>query len=105
MPDYVQRSDRRYALQQPAWVRLIGQTASAIATVTENVSNRGFLLRSKLPVPLNAKIEITLQLPSGRQLKGEGRVVRMEPLLPGQTFRLAVMCHRPLKIDKWTSRV
>ena len=102
MPDYVPRRERRYPLQQPAWVRVIGQNASAITTVTENVSNGGFLLRSEAPVPLNSKIEVTLVLPSGLQLRGAGQVVRVEQPLPGGIFLLAVTCDRPWKFDTWT---
>jgi hypothetical protein len=102
MPDYVHRSERRYAVQQPAWVRIIDQHARAIPTVTENVSNSGFLLRSELPVPLNSQVEINLLLPSGPHLKGTGHVVRVEKPLPGQTFLLAVKCDHPLEIDTWT---
>ena len=100
MPEHGHRSERRYAVRQFAWVRIVGQNATAIATITENVSNRGFLLRSDLPVALNSKIEVTLLLPSGPNLKGAGQVVRLEQSRAGETFLFAVMCDRPLEIDK-----
>ena len=92
------RNKRRYAFQRPAWVKIIGEDASAITTVTENVSTCGVLLRSNFLLPLDSMIEVTLPLSSGSELRGVGRLVRVEQPLAEQTFLFAVKCDRPLEI-------
>jgi hypothetical protein len=92
------RAERRYPVRQPAWIRLPGSgECRDIAATTENMSTRGVLLRSPLAIPLGAKIELTLRLANGPQLRGTGEVLRVNPSVE-ESFLVAVSCDLPLKI-------
>ena len=92
------RAERRYPVRQPAWIKVPGGEESRdIAATTENMSTRGVLLRSPLAIPLGAKIELTLRLANGPQLRGTGEVLRVDPSVE-ESFLVAVSYDVPLKI-------
>ena len=90
------RSERRYAVHQPAVLRI--DRVGEIRTVTENVSNRGVLLRSALDIPAGSKVEINLLLPVGSQVKAVGEVLRVEQPSKDGPFLVAVRCDVPWEI-------
>ena len=94
------RNERRYPVQQPAVVKLQGGNGRQVATVTQNVSTRGLLLRSEAPINLRSKIAITVRLPNGLPLEGAGEVVRVEQLPAGEAILIAIRCDTPLEISR-----
>lgn len=96
----VQRKHRRYELQYPVRLQFPATGAgSSLDTLSRNVSLGGMLLDSKLPVPLDIPVLLTMTLdgePIVRplQITAEGRVVRVDKSKSG--FAIAVQCTRPL---------
>jgi hypothetical protein len=76
------RSEPRFPVQQPAFIRFHRENANDLATLTENLSARGALLWCGFPVPLHSNVDVTLFLP-GLWLKGTGRVIREQALEDG----------------------
>ena len=95
-----ERSERRYPVQQTAFVRLQSGNEHEVAAVTQNVSTRGFLLRCEALIPLRSKVEVTIHLPNGLPLKGAGEVLRMEQSSAGRAFLIAVRCEAPVEISR-----
>jgi hypothetical protein len=92
------RSERRYAVHQPAVLRIDRESVGEIRTVTENVSNGGVLLRSESDIPAGSKVEISLLLPVGSQVKAVGEVLRVERPSKDGPFLVAVKCDVPWEI-------
>jgi PilZ domain-containing protein len=88
------RSERRYLIRQPAFVRFKGTTTDEVETVAQNVSAHGLLLRCETLIPLRSKIEVTLRFPNALPLEGAGEVLRVEPSAGG-AFLIAVACEAP----------
>jgi hypothetical protein len=86
------RSERRYPIRQPAFVRFQGDKSGEVETVVQNVSAHGLLLRCETLIPLRSKIEITLRFPNTLPLKAAGEVLRAEQPSAGGAFLVAVAC-------------
>jgi hypothetical protein len=89
------RSERRYPIRQPAFVRFQGEKTGEVETVAQNVSAHGLLLRCETPIPLRSKIEVTLQFPNALPLEAAGEVLRVEQPSAGGVFLIAVACEAP----------
>jgi hypothetical protein len=92
------RGERRYPVRQPAVVRIPNENRE-IATVTENLSNGGMLLRSDAEIPANSRIEIDLLLPAGPRVNGAGEVLRIEQPYRSGPFLIAIRCDVPWAIQ------
>ena len=96
----VHRKHRRYELQYPVRLQFPATAAgSSLDTLSRNVSLGGMLLESRLPVPLDVPVLLTMTLggePIVRplQITSEGRVVRVHKSKSG--FAIAVQCTHPL---------
>jgi hypothetical protein len=96
----VQRKHRRYDLQCPVRLQLPQMpSVSSLDTVSRNVSLGGMLVDSKIPVPKDSPVFLTMTLggqPMIRtlQITAEGRVVRVTEDESG--FAIAVEFTRPL---------
>jgi hypothetical protein len=88
------RSEPRYPMHQPAFVRFKGTTKDEIEAVAQNVSAHGLLLRCETLIPLRSKIEVTLRFPNALPLEGTGEVLRVEPSA-GAAFLIAIACEAP----------
>ena len=69
--------------------------------LSRNVSMGGLLVQATGEIPLRTKVRLTMKVmgPWSRRavrIKGQGEVVRVEPLGPGAGFAIAVKCSRPL---------
>ena len=71
------RRERRYPIQQPAFVRLQG-AAGEVESASENISPHGVLLRSEVLIPVGSKIEVILRFRDALPIQGEGEVLRLE---------------------------
>ena len=86
------RRERRYPIQQPAFVRLPGAAGREVEWATENISTHGVLLRSEVPIPVGSKIDVTLRLADTLPMQGEGEVLRLEKRYRDKAFLIAVRC-------------
>jgi hypothetical protein len=89
------RSEPRYQIRQPAFVRFQGEHMGQVETVAQNVSAHGLLLRCETLIPLRAKIEVTLRFPNALPLEAAGEVLRVEQPSTGGAFLIAVKCQAP----------
>jgi hypothetical protein len=89
------RSERRYPIRQPAFVRFQGRNESGVETVVQNVSTHGLLLWCETLIPLRTKIKVTLRFPDALPLEGAGEVLRVEQPPAGGAFLIAVRCEAP----------
>jgi hypothetical protein len=94
------RSERRYLVQESAFLKVESGSGSEVVTVSENVSAHGLLLRCEALVPLGSKVKVILRFPRGVTLEGAGQVSRVEPPSAGQAFLIAVRCEAPLTISR-----
>ena len=83
------RRERRFPIQQPAFVRLQG-AAGEVESATENISTHGVLLRSEVLIPVGSKIDVILRFPDALPIQGEGEVLRLEKQHGGKAFLVAV---------------
>src|SRR5712664_1721520 len=83
------RSERRYPIRQPAFVKFQTGERREVETVAQNVSARGLLLRCETLISVRSKIEVTLHFPNALPLEGAGEVLRVEPSAGG-AFLIAV---------------
>jgi len=89
------RSERRYPIRQPAFVRFQGKKTGEVETVAQNVSAHGVLLRCETLIPLRSKIAVTLRFPNALPLEAAGKVLRVEQPSAGGAFLIAVKCQAP----------
>jgi PilZ domain len=94
------RSERRYPIRQSAFVKFQTGERPEVATVVQNVSARGLLLRCETLIPLSSKIEVTLCFPNALPLQGAGEVLRVEQPPAGGAFLIAVRCEAPWKFSR-----
>ena|SRR5579871_1612828 len=100
--NFRERQYRRFALQLSVSLSFAtGASTRKLDAVSENVSVGGLLLRATDQIPLQTQVSLVLNVitPSTKrlvQLKGEGEVIRIEPLGPAQGFALAVKCKQPI---------
>jgi len=94
------RSERRYSIRQPAFVRFQGGNESEVETVAQNVSAHGLLLRYEVLIPLRSKIEVTLRFPDALPLEGAGEVLRVEQPPAGAAFLIALRCEAPWEFSR-----
>ena len=85
------RRERRYPIQQPAFVRLKGATGE-VESATENISTHGVLLRSEVLIPVGSKIDVILRFRDALPIQGEGEVLRLEKQYGDKAFLIAVRC-------------
>jgi hypothetical protein len=89
------RSERRYPIRQPAFVRFHGEEAGEVETVAQNVSAHGVLLHCETLIPRRSKIAVTLRFPNALPLEAAGEVLRVEQASEGGAFLIAVKCQAP----------
>jgi len=94
------RSERRYPIRQPAFVRFQGEKTGEVETVAQNVSAHGLLLRCETLIPLRSKIAVTLRFPNALPLEAAGEVLRVEQPSAGGTFLIAVACEAPWEFSR-----
>ena len=99
MPWQVRRY-RRFKLNYPVHLLFrFGEQTSEVEAVTRDVCIGGLLLESPVRIPQQSRVNfvITLKMPTSRpvELVGEGRVIRVEPTVPGE-FAVAVECERAI---------
>lgn len=98
----IERKYRRFDLQFPVSLNFpLGGVTRELGAVSKNVSLGGLLVETYDQVPLHTRVHLTMNvvgLSSGRpvQLRGEGEIVRVEPLGPSAGFAIAVECKRPI---------
>ena len=83
------RRERRYPIQQPAFLRPQGAD-SEVESATENISTHGVLLRSEVLIPVGSKIDVILRFRDALPIQGEGEVLRLEKQHGGKAFLVAV---------------
>jgi len=97
-----ERKYRRFDLQFPVFLSFpSGGVAHELGAISKNVSLGGLLVEAGDEVPLHTQVSLTMKvvgLSSRRpvRLRGEGEIVRVEPLGPGAGFAIAVECKRPI---------
>jgi hypothetical protein len=97
-----ERKYRRFDLHLPVSLRFPwGTTAREMTGVSKNVSMGGLLVQATGEIPLRTKVRLTMNVlgPRSRRavrIRGQGEVVRVEPLGTGAGFAIAVKCNRPL---------
>ena len=89
------RSERRYPIRQPAFVKFRAGERREVETVAQNVSAHGLLLRCETLIPIRSKIEVTLCFPNALPLEGAGEVLRVEQPSADGVFLIAVRCEAP----------
>ena len=89
------RSERRYPIRQPAFVRFQGGKTGEVETLAQNVSAHGLLLHCETLIPLQSKIEVTLHFPNALPLEAAGEVLRAEQPSVGGAFLIAIACEAP----------
>lgn|ERR1700682_5715702 len=94
------RSERRYPVRQPAFVKLQTGEKREVETVTQNVSASGLLLQCETPIPVRSKIEVTLRFPNALPLEGTGEVLRVEQASTDGAFLMAVRCEVPWEFSR-----
>jgi len=94
-----ERSERRYPIRQPAFVKFRAEERGEVEAVAENVSTRGLLLRCETLIPVCSKIEVTLRFPGALPVRGAGQVLRVEPSA-GAAFLIAVRCEAPWEFSR-----
>jgi PilZ domain len=94
------RSERRYPIRQPAFVKFQAEERGEVETVAQNVSTRGLLLRSETLIPVRSKMEVGLCFPNALPLEGAGEVLRVEQPSAGRVFLIAVRCTAPWKFSR-----
>ena len=94
------RSERRYPIQQPAFVRLQEGSESEVETVVQNVSAHGLLLRCEALIPLRSKRQVTLRFPNALPLQATGEVLRVKQPPAGGAFLIAVRCEAPWEFSR-----
>jgi len=72
-----------------------------LEAMSNNISQGGVLLQAPSPVPTNCEVQFVMTIPTDQtrkpiQLKGAGRVVRLEQYLSGRGFGIAIECKRPI---------
>lgn len=97
-----ERRHRRFNLQFPVCLSFPakGQVCE-LATVSENVSVGGLLVKSDTEIPPLTPVKVTMDLKgpwSQRMVRlvAKGRVVRVEALGPDAGFAIAVACERAI---------
>ena len=97
-----QRRHQRFDLQFPVCLSFPSAgVVRKLETVSSNVSIGGLLLKARAPIPPRTLVKLTMDVrgPQGRRavrLQGEGEVVRLEPLEPGDGFAIAIECKKPI---------
>jgi len=94
------RSERRYPIRQPAFVRFHGGKKGEVETVAQNVSAHGLLLHCETLIPLRSKIAVTLRFPNALPLEAAGEVLRVEQPSAGGAFLIAVACEAPWEFSR-----
>jgi hypothetical protein len=89
------RSERRYPIRQPAFVKFQAEERGEVEAVVQNVSAHGLLLRCETPIPIRSKVEVTLCFPNARPLVGAGEVLRVDQPAAVRGFLIAVRCEAP----------
>jgi len=89
------RSEPRYPIRQPAFVRFQAEQMGRVETVAQNVSAHGVLLRCEKLIPLRSKIAVTLRFPNALPLEAAGKVLRVEQPSAGGAYLIAVKCQAP----------
>ena len=93
------RSERRYPIRQPAFVKF--QAAGGeVETLAQNVSVSGLLLRCETQIPMGSEIKVTLCFPDTLPLEGVGEVLRVEQPSAGGAFLVAVRCEAPWEFSR-----
>jgi len=94
------RSEPRYQIRQPAFVRFQGEHMGQVETVAQNVSAHGVLLRCETLIPRRSKIAVTLRFPNALPLEAAGEVLRVEQPFAGGAFLIAVACGAPWEFSR-----
>jgi hypothetical protein len=94
------RSERRYPIRQPAFVKFQAGEGSEVETVAQNVSASGLLLRCETQIPMGSKIKVTLRFPNALPLEGVGEVLRVEQPSADGAFLVAVRCEAPWEFSR-----
>ena len=89
------RSERRYPIRQPVFVKFQAGERGEVEAVAQNVSAHGLLLRCETLIPIRSKIEVTLCFPNARPLVGAGEVLRVDQPAAVRGFLIAVRCEAP----------
>jgi hypothetical protein len=92
------RSERRYPIRQPAFVKFQA-SGGEVETLAQNVSAGGLLLRCETQIPCS-KIKVTLCFPNARPLEAVGEVLRVEQPSAGGAFLVAVRCEAPWEFSR-----
>ena len=94
------RSERRYPIRHPAFVRFQGEKTGEVETVAQNVSAHGLLLHCETLIPLRSKIAVTLRYPNALPLEAKGEVLRVEQPSAAGGFLIAVACEAPWEFSR-----
>lgn len=96
------RSYRRFKLEFPVRLKFsCGSTTAEIDTVSSDLSLGGLLVRSAIPVPQYTTVSFVLGVHGVQSLRpvylgGEGEVVRVETVVPGSSYAMAIRCNTPV---------
>lgn len=95
-----ERQQPRFPICELALVTFSPNDSSEIATITENISTTGVLLRSTSSLAQGSRVQVRIPMPSGAaELKGSGSVIRTSQREPSGYFLIAVACDQPFDLS------
>jgi hypothetical protein len=98
-----QRKNLRFSLHYPIRLEFSsGGRNFQVDALTRNLSVGGLLLESPYPIPMDCSVNFTIsaegeQMVCPLEFAGSGEVVRVDPVLPGLGYAVALRYARPIQ--------
>lgn len=98
-----QRKNLRFSLHYPIRLEFSsGGRNFQVDALTRNLSVGGLLLESPYPIPMDCSVNFTIsaegeQMVCPLEFAGSGDVVRVDPVLPGLGYAVALRYARPIQ--------
>lgn len=99
---HAERRYRRFSLAYPVRVKFAGLGGTCeCQTLSRNISLGGMLLETQTLIPRRTEVSFILTLQGGHivrpvDVSGNGEVVRVEKIVGGTGYAVALRCSRPL---------
>lgn len=97
------RKNLRFFLRYPIRLEFSsGGKSFELDALTRNLGIGGLLLESPYPIPMECSVNFTISVEGERmvcplEFAGSGEVVRVDPVLPGVGYTVALRYARPLQ--------
>jgi hypothetical protein len=97
-----ERKHPRFPVDYPVLLKFRNKgERQELGAMSNNISQGGVLLQAPSPVPPDCEVQFVMTIQTGQtckpiQLKGAGRVVRLEQYSSGRGFGIAIECKRPI---------